>query len=81
MKRKILILLVLVLMISISFALVDNLRIRMEQDPIFAFPLYQLKDGGTIEYYGLGYKIIDYNTIEGKNEYAFGTWLMPSEYR
>jgi hypothetical protein len=29
------------------------------------------KDGGTSEYLGLGYKIIDYNKIDGRKDVVF----------
>ena len=33
-------------------------------------------DGGTIEYLGLGYKVIDFNTISGYDDIKIGTWTM-----
>ena len=32
------------------------------------------KDGGTKEYYGLGYKVIKYNQIEGRRDTQIGLW-------
>ncbi len=48
------------------FYSVDKKRIGSNEDPIFAVKLFTLKDGGTEEYYGLGYKIIIYNKM-GEN--------------
>ena len=33
-------------------------------------------DGGTIEYFGLGYKVIDFHTLAGFDDIKIGTWLM-----
>ena len=33
-------------------------------------------DGGTIEYFGLGYKVIDFNRLSGYDEVKVGTWFM-----
>lgn len=48
------------------FYSVDKKRIDSNEDPIFAVKVFTLKDGGTKEYYGLGYKIIIYNKM-GEN--------------
>lgn len=42
--------------------------------PIFALPVKSYWDGGTVEYYGLGYKVIKYRVIDGKNKTVFGLW-------
>ena len=41
----------------------DNRRINDGQKPIFIFHIDSMNDGGTNIYYGLGYQIIDWNTI------------------
>ena len=33
-------------------------------------------DGGTIEYFGLGYKVIDFHTLAGYDDIKIGTWFM-----
>lgn len=48
------------------FYSVDKKRIGSNEEPIFAVRVFTLKDGGTKEYYGLGYKIIIYNKM-GEN--------------
>ena len=35
-----------------------------------------IMDGGTIEYLGLGYKVIDFHTIAGFDDIKIGTWFM-----
>ncbi len=44
--------------------------------PIFAIPLKTYDDGGTIEYYGLGYKVIKYNQIQGRRDKEIGSWSL-----
>ncbi len=52
------------------FYSVDKKRIGSNEEAIFAVKVFTLKDGGTKEYYGLGYKIIKYNKMgeDGKIE-------------
>lgn len=52
------------------FYSVDKKQIGSNENPIFAVKVFTLKDGGTKEYYGLGYKIIKYNKMgeDGKIE-------------
>lgn len=33
-------------------------------------------DGGTVEYLGLGYKVIDFHTVAGFDDIKIGTWFM-----
>lgn len=42
---------------------VDLKRILENKEPIFAIKGYMVKDGGTVEYKGLGYKIIYWNRL------------------
>ena len=35
-----------------------------------------LADGGTIEYFGLGYKVIDFHTVAGFDDIKIGSWFM-----
>lgn len=34
-----------------------------------------LADGGTIEYFGLGYKVIDFHTLAGFDDVKIGSWF------
>lgn len=76
------------LIIAIIFALaviggvtflVDCSSIRSEKEPVFAKMTKTLDDGGTIIYTGLGYKIIDFNMLNGYDETKIGTWFMKYE--
>lgn len=73
-KTIINILFVLVLVI-IAMIVVDYVRVtKYEYTPIFAVKTLELKDGGTKEYMGLGYKVIDYNQIQGRRDMEIGLW-------
>lgn len=48
---------------------------KEEKQPIFAKKTTMAKDGGTIEYLGLGYKVTDYNKIDGRQDIEFSTLL------
>lgn len=79
-KRTILIVSITLVLFS-SFFITDYVRTVNNQSPVFSIPILRLKDGGSIEYFGLGYKVIKYVLIQedGKKEetYKIGTWLMP----
>lgn len=79
-KRRIHIVIV-ILIIWTLFFITDFSLAKAKKSPVFAIPLIRYKDGGSTEYYGLGYKVIKYvnftvdKGIEVKNV-DFGTWLM-----
>lgn len=83
MKKKlgiwITLILIGIVLLGMLFFTVDSYRIKQNRPPIFAIQAQVLKDGGTVIYYGLGYKIIDYHTIEGKNEIQIGSYFMKYE--
>jgi len=70
------IILLTILILVLVFLLTDVIRIENSKEPIFCVSIGQYLDGGTKEYYGLGYKIIDYNILEGFNGYKVGTYFM-----
>lgn len=49
------------------------------QAPWFAVEVVTYKDGGTKVYLGLGYKVIRYHVIDGRQDTDFGTWFI--QYR
>lgn len=70
-----------ILIIWITFFTTDFSLSKANKSPIFAIPVKRYKDGGSTEYYGLGYKVIKYVnlTVErGPNveNIDFGTWFM-----
>ena len=84
MKRGIkvvLIILGVIIIFGLIFFAVDYNRVKNKEKPIFCIrnPAGISKDGGTIEYFGLGYKIIDFNRLNGYDEVKIGTWFMKYE--
>ena len=73
-KRVINLLFVLAIIIIIMIT-TDYIRVtKFEYTPVFAIKTLELKDGGTTEYMGLGYKVIDYNQIQGRRDIEIGLW-------
>lgn len=52
---------------------------RYNKGPFFAIKTKTYKDGGTKVYYGLGYKVIKYNQLEGRRDMEIGTWSLKYE--
>ena len=79
-KQKIIARLVVILCIGILIVTftVDYNRVKNQKKPIFCIksPAGAIMDGGTIEYFGLGYKVIDFHTIAGFDDIKIGTWFM-----
>lgn len=63
-KKSILIILLIIIVWTILFSL-DYILAQNQKTPIFSiqsiFHTYQ--DGGTIEYFGIGYKVIDFHKL------------------
>ncbi len=83
MKKKIgawiIIILIGILLLGILFFTIDSYRIKHNKAPIFAVQYKIVNDGGTVIYLGLGYKIIDYKTINGNNKSYIGSYFMKYE--
>ena len=70
-----------ILIVWIAFFITDFSLATANKSPIFAIPVIRYKDGGSTEYYGLGYKVIKYVnlTVERGPEVEkadFGTWFI-----
>ena len=66
-----------IIVIIIIMITVDYIRVtKYGYTPLFAIKTLELKDGGTKEYTGLGYKVIDYNEIKGRRDIEIGLWGM-----
>lgn len=64
-----------ILLIIIAIITIDYVRVvKFEYTPLFAIKTKEYKDGGTKEYKGLGYKVIDYNQIQGRRDIEIGLW-------
>ena len=68
----------IIVVLGIVFFTVDYNRVKNQKRPIFCIqsPAEVILDGGTIEYFGLGYKVIDFHTIAGFDDIKIGTWFM-----
>ena len=58
------------------FLTTDIIMLNNNNKPIFSIEILMYTDGGTKEYLGLGYKIIDYKKLGGYDGYKIGTWFM-----
>lgn len=82
MKRGLKIFLIiigLIILVGLAFFAVDYFRVQKQEEPIFSLKTTTYRDGGSQEYIGLGYKIIDFNTLNGYDEMKIGTWFMNYE--
>ena len=66
----------IILGIWISVFLIDFVCVKTIKRPIFMIRTVIYKDGGTKEYYGLGYKVIKCNTLIGDKKVTIGTYFM-----
>ena len=67
----------LLVMVVIIMVIVDIVAVRRyNAGPYFALPIHTYEDGGSIEYYGIGYKVIEYNQVQGRRDKEIGLWSM-----
>ncbi|MBQ6135004.1 MAG: hypothetical protein IJI60_01660 [Bacilli bacterium] len=70
--RNIIFAIILIIIILIA---IDVIAVAYyNKGPFFAIPGVQYKDGGTREYYGLGYKVISYHQVQGRRDKELGFW-------
>ena len=77
--KVVLIILGVIIILGLIFFAVDYNRVRNGEKPIFCINTANANDGGTKEYLGLGYKVIDFNRLDGYDEVKIGTWSMKYE--
>lgn len=70
------VILISLIVIFLSILITDVYMLENEQKPIFSMYIGGYSDGGTTVYLGFGYKIIDYNKLDGYDGYKIGTWFM-----
>jgi len=66
----------IILGVWISIFLIDFVCVKTIKRPIFMVRTSIYKDGGTKEYYGLGYKVIKCNTLIGDKKVTIGTYFI-----
>ena len=64
------IIIIILMLIAIDVLLVSKCGIG----PFLALPLKTYRDGGTKEYYGIGYKVIKYHQKQGRRDTVLGPW-------
>lgn len=71
----------IILILWFAFIVTDYSLARVNRPPVFAIPTVIYKDGGSAQYYGLGYKVIKYVDLTVEHgpkivKVDFGTWFM-----
>ena len=70
-----------IIILGLIFFAIDYSRVQKQEKPLFCIqhPAGIIMDGGTVEYLGLGYKVIDFNRVNGYDEMKIGSWFMKYE--
>lgn len=76
-KKIINVVFVILILIMIMIATDVICVARYNIGPFFAVRTSVYNDGGTKTYYGLGYKVIKYNQVQGRRDTKIGFWTMP----
>ena len=66
----------IIIALGIIFFAIDYNRARNNEQPMFCVQIDEVNDGGSKIYLGLGYKVIDFNTLSGFDDEKIGTWFM-----
>ena len=73
--KKVLRLFIIFLIIILTIALIDIIAVtKYNVGPFFAIPTHKYNDGGTKEYFGIGYKVISYHQTQGRRDKEIGSW-------
>lgn len=70
--KKVIYIMLSIVVIILLCNVTDYLRAKNNKRPIFALPINKYKDGGSIEYFGPGYKVLKCNTLGGDKSAHFG---------
>lgn len=68
-----------IIILGVIFFLIDYNRVKDNEKPIFCILEQEVNDGGTKIYLGLGYKVIDFNTLSGFDKMKIGSYFMNYE--
>ena len=75
--KKISTIVMIVIIVIASLVTLDILLVsKAHIGPFLAIRTKVYDDGGTKEYYGLGYKVIKYNQKIGRRDTVIGSWFM-----
>lgn len=73
--NKIINIIFVVIMLLLALVAIDVVCVsKYDKGPFFAIPIHKYDDGGTKEYYGLGYKVIKYHQNQGRRDTVLGSW-------
>ena len=75
-KRIINIIFGIIILVAVLVATDIILVSKFDVGPFFSIPLHTYKDGGSKEYYGLGYKVIKYHQIQGRRDRELGSYSL-----
>lgn len=81
--KKLFIVILIIALVWILFFSVDYIRVKQQKLPIFCFnffDLYAYRDGGTVEYIGFGYKVIDFHKLVYGEEQWYGKEMVEEKY-
>ena len=75
--KKIINIVFFIIMLCLVMITVDVISVgKFNKGPYFAVKTRTYDDGGTREYYGLGYKVISYNQFQGRRDKEIGFWSL-----
>ena len=69
----------IIILLEIIFFAIDYNRAKNNEQPMFCVQIDEANDGGSKIYLGLGYKVIDFNRLNGYDEMKIGSWFMKYE--
>ncbi|HHW69012.1 MAG TPA: hypothetical protein GX747_01545 [Tenericutes bacterium] len=75
MKKKKIILIIIAVLLGV-FIIDFSLMLIFKTRPLFAVSFNTYKDGGSKEYYGIGYKALKCNTLSGDKSLKIGTYRL-----
>lgn len=76
--KKLIICIILIIIIAIIFFIIDYSRVKSQKTPIFCLNMDSMTytDGGTKQYFGLGYKVIEYKKMSGYHGIHIGSYFL-----
>lgn len=74
--KMILIVISIIIILGVIMFIVDYNKVKNNEKPIFCILEQEVNDGGTKIYLGLGYKVIDFNTLYGFDNMKIGSYFM-----
>ena len=75
--KRIINIIFIILVLIMAMVITDVICVsRYNKGPFFAIKIDTYDDGGTKIYYGIGYKVIKYNQLQGRKDTQIGFWNM-----